>query len=271
MKNQQFIKIFTVLILLKSWVLISQVKDIAKDTLQLNKTQKNSLALTHSIDIIEQQDLRHLSVLTYGRKTKYGSLLTSYYQANRFGMTDHMVDFEYYPVIKKGTYLFLGAGISFDQGLFPKHRFGLEVFQSFFKTYEGSIGLRQMTFTSKDLTILTASFGKYHKNYWFTGRIYYSNDDSGATSTFFLQTRRYFSDANHYLNLLAGYGKGISELGFDEYFSTKTIRFSASYQQKIFKDYFIFQQLDYRADERMHNSGIYQHTYIATLGLKYLF
>ena len=58
---------------------------------------------------------------------------------------------------------------------------GAELFHSFPKAFEGSVGMRTLFFGSSDVTIYTGSVGKYISNYWISLRSYVTPGSDGTS------------------------------------------------------------------------------------------
>ena len=125
--------------------------------------------------------------------------------AKRFGDTGFQYEIDAYPKISENNYGYLNYGFS-QSSVFPDHRFGAEIFHSFPKAFEGSLGIRTLFFGSSDVTIYTGSVGKYISNYWISLRSYVTPGTTGTSVSGQLQMRRYFSDPENYIGLRLGYG-----------------------------------------------------------------
>jgi len=66
--------------------------------------------------------------------------------------------------------------------------------------------MRTLFFSSSDVTIYTATLGKYIGNYWISLRSFVTPGSDGTSASGFLQMRRYFSDPENYIGLRLGYG-----------------------------------------------------------------
>jgi len=152
----------------------------------------------------------HFYYAELGRKTRFiGPLIGRVNYAERYELNSLQIEFDAYPTVRPGTYLYLNIGYSPDARLFPVSRFGFELFQSLPASWEFSGGFRLLNFNNKDLLILTGSVSKYFRQYYFSFRPYYSfssdgNDPNGQS--YFLTTKRFFGSSDHYLSLIIGRG-----------------------------------------------------------------
>ena len=170
---------------------------------------KNRIRLNYTIDQFDKsfnnRDPWQVIALSYGRKTKLGSVIARVNMAKRFGTTGIQYEMDAYPKISENNYGYLNYGFS-QSSVFPENRIGAELFHSFPKAFEGSLGMRTLFFGSSDVTIFTGSVGKYISNYWISLRSYVTPGTTGTSVSGQLQARRYFSDPENYIGLRLGYG-----------------------------------------------------------------
>lgn len=169
---------------------------------------KNRVRLNYTIDHFDKsfnRDPWQVVALSYARKTKIGTVLTRINMAKRFGDTGFQYEMDAYPKISENNYAYLNYGFS-QSYIFPDHRMGAELYHSFPKAFEGSLGMRALFFGGSDVEIYTASVGKYISNYWISLRSYVTPGSTGTSVSGQLQMRRYFSDPEDYIGLRLGYG-----------------------------------------------------------------
>ncbi len=169
---------------------------------------KNKLKISYTLDFFDKdfnRDPWQLTAFSYGRKTKLGSVIARVNMAQRFGDTGFQYELDAYPKISENNYVYLNYGFSKSSG-FPDNRFGIELYHNFPKSFEGSIGMRQLYFSSSNVSIFTATLGKYVSNYWISLRSYVTPGSDGTSVSGQLQARRYFSDPENYIGLRLGYG-----------------------------------------------------------------
>ena len=169
---------------------------------------KNKLKISYTLDIFDKdfnRDPWQLTAFSYGRKTKLGSVIARVNMAQRFGDTGFQYELDAYPKISENNYLYLNYGFS-KSSVFPENRFGVELYHNFPKSFEGSIGMRQLYFSSSNVSIFTVTLGKYVSNYWISLRSYVTPGSDGTSVSGQLQARRYFSDPENYIGLRLGYG-----------------------------------------------------------------
>ena len=169
---------------------------------------KNKIKLNYTLDFFNQdfnRDPWHLYALSYGRKTKLGSVIARVNYARRFGIQGLQYELDAYPKISENNYGYLNYGFSVNK-LFPDNRYGAELYHNFPHAYEGSLGFRLLDFGSSKVDIYTATIGKYISNYWISFRTFVTPDREGTSISGSLSLRLYFGDSEDYFGLKAGYG-----------------------------------------------------------------
>jgi tetratricopeptide (TPR) repeat protein len=97
--------------------------------------------------------------LQVSRRTMYGSIFARLNYASRFSTQGTQVEVDLYPRLGDGVYAYVNYGLS-QSTLFPKHRFGAEVYTKLPSSFEGSIGLRHLFFdASSKVTCLPGRSG----------------------------------------------------------------------------------------------------------------
>lgn len=160
----------------------------------------------------------HFFSLMYQQRTKIGSVVAKINSADYLSNNDLLFatnsgvqyELEAYPRVTSRDYLYLNYGYS-PSRIFSKNRAGFEWFHAFKNKFESSAGLRYLNFTknasnNSDVWIYTGSVSKYYKNYLFSLRGYFSNNQSGWSKSYFLQARRYFNNPLNYVYVMASLG-----------------------------------------------------------------
>jgi YaiO family outer membrane protein len=125
--------------------------------------------------------------------TDLGALVGRFSNSEAFGLVSNQVDFDFYPGLRKGTYLYLNAGFSWDTKLYPQYRVGSDIYQTLGHGFEGTVGYRRLGF-STPVNIYTAALSKYQGDWLFTGRGYFTPNIAGTSESFQLIARRYFGE-----------------------------------------------------------------------------
>jgi YaiO family outer membrane protein len=135
--------------------------------------------------------------------TRMGTILGRVSHAQRFGRDDDQLEVEAYPRVGRRGYAFLSAGWAPDAILYPETRLGAEIYRSFAKGFEASIGARRLDFANAGATnVYTASLSKYIRDWLVGARIY----DSEADTAVQVMARRYFGARGEYIGLRFGRG-----------------------------------------------------------------
>lgn len=151
--------------------------------------------------------------ITLSRDTPAGSVIVRASRADRFDLEDQQFEVEYYPIFRRGTYAFLGAGTSPDHRLYPKHRFAFDFYQSVGRGLELSVGYRRLNFAvAADIYI--ASLSKYAGNWLVTGKISrVPRTASLGVTTTEGSVRRYFgSDGTSFAGVSFSHGLNRQEI-----------------------------------------------------------
>ncbi len=141
----------------------------------------------------------HQSSLTYQRNTNIGPLLTRLNYAYIFDRSTLQAEVDAYPRYNAKTYSYFNFGVS-DGKIFPKVRFGAELYRSLPKGFEVSLGIRGLYFDPVNVYIYTAQAGKYYSNYWFSLRGFMSLLEGSNNFTGHFVGRRYFNNKDHYFS-----------------------------------------------------------------------
>ena len=165
----------------------------------------NKATLQYGIDLFTAASPWHLAYGEYSRKVNFGTLIFRLSYGHRFSKSGIQLESDGYINIRSGTYVYANFGIS-GSSIFPTYRFGLEPYQNLPQSFEVSLGIRYLNFTSSNVTILTGSLGKYISNFWLAYRFYYSSKSERSSFSSVLYVRRYFRDTDNYLTLRLGLG-----------------------------------------------------------------
>lgn len=157
----------------------------------------------------------HFIDFQLSRETPYGSIIGNVEYANRFSTDGVQFNLDAYPSFAEGFYAYISAGYS-QSSIYPDYRFGLSLYKSLPWALEIEGGIRYLDFSSSQTTIYTGSLTKYLGNYLFTARTYIAPSSAGTSQSLNLLTRRYFGNAETYLELSGGFGSASSDIQFAE-------------------------------------------------------
>ncbi|MFN7978625.1 MAG: YaiO family outer membrane beta-barrel protein [Vicinamibacterales bacterium] len=203
------------------------------------------------------------------RQTPAGSVIGRVSRAERFGLSDSMVEVEFYPTIRPGTYGFASFGMSKDDILYPNYRMAADLYQSIGHGMEASIGMRRLGFTSTT-DIYVGTLTKYVGNWMLTGKAFAIPDFEGPEDSisYHAVVRRYIKgDGESFLG--AGYSRGYSreeigdaaelaQLNADTFRANAEIRFGR---------YVGALNASTSRQERATRSTLWQHSFGASLSV----
>lgn len=171
----------------------------------INKLSHNSIGLRSSVEVYSEVfDPMQYYLLQYGRQTKYGSINAKVNFSRRFASNGWQFEVDLYPRISEGLYAYLNFGTS-ESTLFPKIRYGAELYKSLPKSFEASLGFRSLKY-SEITNIYTGSVGWYTGNSYWSFRSYVTPDNAGSSISGTINYRKYRKDANNYFSIDAGMG-----------------------------------------------------------------
>jgi YaiO family outer membrane protein len=171
----------------------------------INKLSHNSIGLTATLEIYSEVfDPMQYYLLQYGRQTKYGSINAKVNFSRRFASNGIQFEVDLYPRIIEGLYAYVNFGAS-NSSLYPKIRYGAELYKSLPKSFEASLGFRALNY-SETTTIYTGSLGWYTGNSYWSFRSYLTPDNAGSSLSGTILYRKYRKDANNYFSIDAGMG-----------------------------------------------------------------
>jgi YaiO family outer membrane protein len=160
----------------------------------------------------DREDWQEVS-LALTRRTAVGSLILRANHAARFGQEDQLIEIEFYPRFRPGTYAFLGAGGATDSTLYPDYRIAFDLYQSLGRGFEVSGGARYMDFGSITQIYVT-TLTKYIGNWMLTGKVYRVPAERDLDSTSYYGGFRYYfgSDGTSYVSVNYGHGFSREEI-----------------------------------------------------------
>jgi YaiO family outer membrane protein len=110
--------------------------------------------------------------VSLSRLTPRGSVIVRTSEARRFGLDDRLIEAEFYPRLRTGTYAFVGIGGAPGSSLYPSHRLAFDLYQSVGGGVEVSGGMRRLAFATPT-TIYVGTVSKYVDNWMLTGRVFH--------------------------------------------------------------------------------------------------
>ena len=188
---------------------------------------------------------------SYLNKASWGTFVGRVYSGNikvnsdSSNINDNGFQFEAeaYPKLDDKHYLYLGLSFSPDY-FFPKTRFGAEIYRKLNNEGELSLGFRHLNFENsktpvKKVTIYTASYSKYIKDFWISVRAYYTNLADETSWTYAFHGRKYFNNQETYVFAEIILGTSPSEQNFiinnTEKYSLNSQKFRFGFQKLFWK------------------------------------
>lgn len=240
----------------------------------------NKLTLNYWAYLFKDDNQWSFGSVAIGRKfSKLGTVTLRYNYAQRFGNEGHQFEFDAYPTITKGVYMYFSSAIS-NKKNFPYSRLSLEPYFSLPFSLELSFGFRYLNFDdnriialdSNKVMIYTGSIGKYYGNYWFSLRPYFTPGVGAWSESFSLTIRRYLDGADSYLSLVVGAGVSPDEqqYAFDPaIYYLKSNKIALDYQQKIGSQFFLNCGAGFAREEIRANTK--RNRYSLDIGVSYIF
>ncbi len=172
-----------------------------------DETSVNKITISYENSSFDKQynQAWHLGSLSYGRRTKFGTVIGRLNYANRFGSGGVQAEADAYPHISKRFYAYVNLGYAGDAVVFPKYRAGFSLYANLPNSFEAELGYRYLYFSSAT-NIYTAAIGKYWKRFLFTGRTYITPAMSNVSQSYSINTRYYLKGADDYIGLILGTG-----------------------------------------------------------------
>jgi YaiO family outer membrane protein len=174
----------------------------------LNSTVRtNTIGLRAAVDLYSTVfDPMQYYTLSYGKQTKYGSIIGKFNFSRRFNENGTQVEVDMYPKITKGLYAYVNVGLA-NTFLFPDLRYGAELYKSLPHSLEISVGFRTLKY-STTTNIYTGAIGWYTGNSYWSLRPYFTPGDGGTSTSAALNYRKYRQNADNYISFV--YSMGIS-------------------------------------------------------------
>lgn len=206
-----------------------------------NTLRTNTIGLRASVDLYSKVfDPMQYYSLSYGKQTKYGSIIGRVNLNRRFKENGAQVEIDMYPKITNGLYAYLNVGYA-NSFIFPDFRFGAELYQTLPHSLELSAGFRSLQY-STTTNIYTASLGWYTGNSYWSLRPYFTPGDSGTSTSAALNYRKYRNNSDNYISFLYSMGVSpeVNQFIFDSndaaIIRLKTQRFNVGYFFSTQKD-----------------------------------
>jgi YaiO family outer membrane protein len=217
----------------------------------------------------------HIGTAGYSHYSAIGPVIGKINFANTFidgtGLTRYpslQYEIESYPRLSQRFYLMLNY--AYSRGLvFPEHRAAFEIFRELPSGFEGSAGVRYL-YWDRDYFFYTGSLGKYYGEMWFSLRPYIFPHNSGVSSSWYFNARKYFNTSDDFAGIIIGFGLSPDEGVFDptarDFLNANSAGFE--YSAGVTPDLLIRGSLRFEYEEFMVSSA-YRNRWMFNIGLRY--
>ena len=173
---------------------------------ELNKKKKNALSASYlNISTDEpEQNYTHYGYIEYLRKFGKSTVIGRVNIGNRDDDTAAQFEVDYYQKFNNNSYLYVNAGASGENTIFPVARLGAEYYFKPYKSFDFSFGSRFMHFEDDNVTLLTGQVAKRFHEYTLAYRPYY--DVNNSLLSHVLSFQKYNEDKERLWRLELQYG-----------------------------------------------------------------
>lgn len=119
------------------------------------------------------QSPMHFGYVEYSRKFTKSSLVGRVNAGYANNDTQLLFEADYYQAFKKRNYLYINAGVSTGETIFPVAKGGIEYYFTPYKKFEFSAGFRYLHFQTDDVSLVTGQIAYHPGSYTFAYRPYY--------------------------------------------------------------------------------------------------
>jgi YaiO family outer membrane protein len=162
--------------------------------------------------------------------------------------TQMLFEADYYQTFKKRDYLYVNAGVSTGETVFPVAKAGIEYYFVPHKKFDYALGLRFMHFESDDITLLTGQVAYHEGPYTLAYRPYYDTKNELFSHVLSLQHTN--EEKERIIRLELQYGN-VPYLYLYNNFTQplKAYRVGLQYQQRLGSSFFVRPVLLYEYEE----------------------
>jgi YaiO family outer membrane protein len=213
----------------------------------------------------------HETAFAIARETSQGSVILRGSHAERFRLSDQLVEIEAYPRFRAGTYAYVGLGVATKADLYPDYRLGVDLYQSLAWGFEASAGYRRLAF-SDPVDIYAGSLTKYWRNWMLTGRVYHVPSGGGEDSTsYYGSVRRYFGETGtSFVGLTYGHGLSREEArNASDLIQLDSDSLRAELDIELMSRLRLTLAASSSRQERAAQGALWQHTFGSSLGVSF--
>jgi len=209
--------------------------------------------------------------LSVMRHTLVGPAIVRATYANRFGHGDQLLEGEFYPTFRPGTYAYVAAGIAPEHELYPSYRLAGELYQSLGRGFEISGGARYLAFEPAT-SIYLGTLTKYAGHWMLTGKVSYipAGEDPHTTS-YTGRLRRYVGgEGTSYFGLIFSHGFSREEIRSESDLATLDSNAIAGEWDVVITDRLrVFGSASTSRQEQASGDGVWQTTIVNGLWIRF--
>ena len=209
--------------------------------------------------------LDHQFLLSMNVSPDIGAVHLKYSQTRRYGVQDSQIGLELYPHLWQKAYGFIDLNYSSRAVYYPRTSVRAEVYQTFLRAAEISLGYRQMNFKNETVPVYLGSVGYYTGNYYPFLRWYYTPEDKGANFSWSMNVRRYFTKDSY---LALGFGAGSRPF---DIITTEDARIQKSWILSAEWDWYFLEKIHVKIlfTHRNENDGLTRNTLFVATGYRW--
>lgn len=206
----------------------------------IGRKAKNAIAVSYlnvSTSSPGQSPL-HYGYVEYSHKFSKSALVGRANVGYANNDTQMLFETDYYQTFSKRNYLYVNAGVSTGQTIFPVAKAGVEYYFTPSKKFDYSLGLKFMHFETEDVTLLTGQLSYRIGTYTLAYRPFYDTGNELFSHVLSLQTTN--EEKESLLRLELQYGNVPYLYLYNNFIEPlKAYRVGLQYQQRIGKSFFI--------------------------------
>ncbi|MBM4169445.1 MAG: YaiO family outer membrane beta-barrel protein [Ignavibacteria bacterium] len=221
----------------------------------------------------------HYAYVEAGRRMSAGTILGRVNYSRRFQQNGVQPEIDFYPVFGNGLHGYFNYGYA-NSPLYPRHRFGAELYSKLPSGFDGSLGIRLLSFDrGNSIRIFTGSLGYYVGSYWISLRPFITPSNVGNSRSLTALGRMYLGDAETHITLRFSLGYSPDErliqssagLAGREIFYLDSRTLGAGWQQVIGMNILINVIVEATNQELNFKPGEYVMLYTVRTGLRWRF
>ncbi|PWB27667.1 YaiO family outer membrane beta-barrel protein [Flavobacterium sp. HTF] len=224
----------------------------------IGRKAKNAVAVSYlNVSTYDPgQSPFHYGYVEYAHKFTKSSIVGRANVGHVYNDTQMLFEADYYQTFKKRDYLYVNAGLSTGETVFPVAKAGAEYYFTPQKRFDYSLGFRYLHFETDDVTLLTGQLAYRTGEYTLAYRPYY--DTSNDLFSHLLSVQKTNDEKENLIRLELQYGNVPYLYLYNNFVAPlKAYRAGIQYQQRIGNSFFIrpillYEYEEYIPDEYRH-------------------